>query len=270
MLNPLANGNGDLHTSHVAKPMHMQFPGLDPIPILFEDRSVLAIDKPTGWMLIPYTWQRTNRNLQAAIDSSIAANYFWAKSRNLKFLQHVHRLDAETTGILLFAKSRGAVNGISDLFGQRKMEKVYIAVVNGKPKESEWTCQKPIGPVPKQYGRMHVDLKEGKDAETSFKLLESRGGRSLIECRPVTGRTHQIRIHLLDAKLKIVGDPLYGDPKLTSDSREFPMGLRAVKLAFKNPFSKKDVFVRAPREDFLKAFGFGKLEDGTPTADERG
>ncbi len=247
--------------------MHIQFPGLDPIPILFEDRSVMAIDKPAGWMLIPYTWQRTNRNLQAAIDSSIAADYFWAKSRNLKFLQHVHRLDAETTGILLFAKSRGAVNSISDLFGQRRMEKVYLAVVNGEPKDGEWKCDKPIGPVPKQYGRMHVDLKEGKDAETGFKLLESRGGRSLIECRPVTGRTHQIRIHLLDAKLKIVGDPLYGDPKVTSGSRDFPMGLRAVKLMFQNPFSKKDVFVRAPREAFLKALGFGKPEDGISATD---
>jgi RluA family pseudouridine synthase len=250
--------------------MHMQFPGLDPIPILFEDRSVLAIDKPTGWMLIPYTWQRTNRNLQAAIDSSIATNHFWAKSRNLKFLQHGHRLDAETTGILLFVKNRGAVNGISDLFGQRKMEKVYLAVVNGEPKQAQWTCDKAIGPVPKQYGRMMVDPKNGKDAETSFKLLESRDGRSLIECRPVTGRTHQIRIHLLDAKLRIVGDPLYGDPKLTSGSREFPMALRAVKLAFKNPFSKKDAFVRAPREAFLNAFGFGKPENGGLTTDGHG
>ena len=63
--------------------MHIQFPGLDPIPILFEDRTVLAIDKPAGWMLIPFTWQRTNRNLQAAIESSIAAGNFWARSRNL-------------------------------------------------------------------------------------------------------------------------------------------------------------------------------------------
>ncbi|HAV62457.1 MAG TPA: hypothetical protein DCY13_08850 [Verrucomicrobiales bacterium] len=240
--------------------MHIQFPGYDPIPILFEDRTVIAIDKPAGWMLIPYTWQRTNRNLQAAIDSSIAGGAFWAKSRNLKRLQHLHRLDAETTGILLLAKSQGALKGIGDLFEQRQMEKVYLAIVAGEPKQTEWTCDRPIGPVPKQFGRMQIDAKSGKPAETGFKLLESRAGRSLIECRPVTGRTHQIRIHLLDAGLPIVGDPLYGRPREKSPSRLHPMGLRSVKLAFRNPFTGRNVFVKAERSSFLEAFGFSSAE----------
>lgn len=316
------------HPFGMPKPMHIQFPGLDPIPILFEDRTVLAIDKPAGWMLIPFTWQRTNRNLQAAIDSSIAGGHFWAKSRNLKYLRHIHRLDAETTGILLFAKSAGALDVMGDLFEQREMEKVYLAVVAGEPRQSAWICQKSIGPVPKQFGRMRIDPKEGKPAETSFKMLASANGRTLIECRPVTGRTHQIRVHLLDAGLSIIGDPMYGSagkatylsPDSIARPRElhrsdanqrvgslshrearerrnleeaadltgarsipgslvrateegermvrpvsaresvgvgqFPMGLRAVKLGFTNPFTKKRVFIKAPREEFLAAFGF--------------
>ena len=86
------------------------------IPILYEDRSVLAIDKPAGWMLVPAHWQRTERDLQTAIESSIGARDFWARSRNLKFLRYVHRLDAETSGVLLLAKSPGAVNAYSNLF----------------------------------------------------------------------------------------------------------------------------------------------------------
>jgi len=241
----------------VAKPMHIKFQGLDPIPILFEDRSLIAIDKPTGWMLIPFTWQRTNRNLQAAIDSSIAAGHFWAKSRNVKFLRHLHRLDAETTGILLFGKSHGGVKVLSGLFEKREIEKVYLAVVEGEPPAAEWQCEKAIGPVPKQYGRMQIDLKNGKPAETAFKLLETRAGRSLIECRPVTGRTHQLRVHLLEAGLPIVGDPLYSKSRREEGSAEFPMALRAIKIRFQNPFTKKTVYVKAPAEEFLRAFGFG-------------
>ena len=125
----------------MAKPNFIELPGVPPIPILYEDRSVLAIDKPRGWMLVPHSWQRTNWNLQAAIVSSIGAGDFWARSRGLKFLKFVHRLDADTTGILLFAKSQGAVESYSALFESRRMEKIYLAVTSGVPKETEWTCR---------------------------------------------------------------------------------------------------------------------------------
>src|SRR5512136_455169 len=115
------------------KPSHIELPTGERFPILYEDRSVLAIDKPPGWMLVPFSWQRTGRNLQAALTSSIAAKDFWARSRNLKYLRFVHRLDADTTGILLVAKSPGAVNTFGTLFESRRMEKVYLAVVHGKP-----------------------------------------------------------------------------------------------------------------------------------------
>lgn len=237
---------------HVAKPDSIELPGCEPIPILFEDRSVLAIDKPRGWMLVPHSWQKTSRNLQAAITSSIAAGDFWARSRGLKFLRHVHRLDADTSGILLFAKSVGAVDVISDLFEDRRMEKTYLAVVTGKPKQTEWTCQFKLGPDPKQFGRMVVDFRGGKNAETHFKILETRGHFTLVEAKPVTGRTHQIRVHLAECGLPIVSDELYGRME-----NKLPLGLRAVRLAFVNPFTKKRVDIRAPQENFLRQFGFG-------------
>jgi 23S rRNA pseudouridine1911/1915/1917 synthase len=235
----------------MTKPDSIELPGCKPIPILHEDRSVLAVDKPRGWMLVPVSWQSTGRNLQAAINSSIAARDFWARSRSLKFLRYVHRLDADTTGVLLFAKSRGAVEICSGMFEGRQMEKTYLAVVWGMPLDIEWTCQLKLTANPGRVGRVQVDARRGKPSETRFRLLKSHEKYSLIEARPVTGRTHQIRVHLAEADLPIVGDRLYGDPK-----SNLPLGLRAVRLAYYDPFIKKPVEIRAPTENFLKAYGF--------------
>ena len=233
------------------KPAFIELPDCEPIVILYEDRSVIAIDKPRGWMLVPHSWQKTAFNLQAAIASSIAGRDFWARSRNLKFLRHVHRLDADTSGILLFAKSPRGVETFSDLFEGRKMEKTYLAVVVGAPKQKEWTCRLKLAPDPQHIGKMKVDPRTGKESETHFKLLETRGKFSLVEAKPVTGRTHQIRVHLKESALPIVGDELYGKRE-----GKLPLGLRAMTLAYADPFTKKRVEIHAPMKEFLKEFGF--------------
>ncbi len=235
----------------MAKPNSIELPGVPPIPILYEDRSVLAIDKPRGWMLVPYSWQKTNWNLQAAIVSSIGAGDFWARARGLKFLKFVHRLDAETTGILLFAKSPGAVESYSDLFEDRRMEKTYLAVVEGVPQKTEWTCHLKLGPAPGQIGRMRVDEREGKEAETHFRVLQTIGPRTLIAAQPLTGRTHQIRLHLAETAGPVVGDDIYGRREDRSK-----LGLRAVRLAFADPFTRRRIEIRAPVEGFCREYGF--------------
>lgn len=238
------------------------------IPILYEDRSVLAIDKPAGWMLAPFSWQRTQRNLPAALASSLAAGDFWAKCRNLKFLRHIHRLDADTSGILLLVKSMGAVEIYSDLFESRRMHKTYLAVVHGVPKSPVWTCRAKLAPDPGQFGRMKVDPRNGKEAETAFRVLETAGDRSLLEAKPMTGRTHQIRVHLREARHPVVGDDLYGPrgPAGEMESRgrrRFPLGLRAIELSYEDPFLRKPVRIEAPAREFLKAFGLSpKSEAG--------
>lgn len=231
------------------------------IPILFEDRSVTAVDKPARWMLVPFSWQRTPWNLQAAITSAIRAGCFWSRSRNLKCLQFIHRLDAETTGVLLFGKSPGAVETFGDLFESRRMEKRYLAVVEGAPGQNEWSCDAALAPDAQAIGRVKVDPRRGKEAVTGFRLLESRDGKTLLEARPWTGRTHQIRVHLAHSGLPIVGDSLYGGPRQRGD-RRFPMGLRAVELAWRDPFRKHPVRVRAPEAGFLAAFGFAEKPPG--------
>lgn len=273
------------------------------MPILYEDRAVLAIDKPRNWMLVPFNWQRTNRNLQAAIVSSIAAGDYWARSRALKFLRYVHRLDAETTGILLFAKSQGAVEAYGDLFEGRRMEKTYLAVSSAVPKETEWTCRLALAQDDRQFGRMKVDAREGKESETHFKVLQIlaqhpaaartprlaataipkadlaslRGNethaefkarklaiekelrqlpvtaapKALVEAHPLTGRTHQIRVHMAESGCPVFADELYGQRPPRTE-----MGLRAVRLCFADPFTRRPVDIRAPIDKFCREYGF--------------
>jgi RluA family pseudouridine synthase len=235
----------------MAKPNAIELPDCEPITILHEDRSVIAIDKPRGWLLAPDSWQRTSRNLQAAIVSSIAARDYWARSRGLKFLRYVHRLDAETTGVLLLVKSFGAIETFSNLFEGRKMEKTYLAVAIGEPRQTEWICELKLAPDKQRFHKMKVDARHGKEAATHFKILERRGKFCLVEAKPVTGRTHQIRIHLAESGLPVAGDELYG--KLAG---ELPLGLRAVRLAYADPYTKRRVEIHAPAETFLKEYGF--------------
>lgn len=270
----------------MAKSNFIELPGCEAIPILYEDRSVLAVDKPRGWMLVPVSWQKTSRNLQAAINSSIAARDFWARSRGLNYLRYVHRLDADTSGVLLFAKSSGAVRSFSALFESRRMDKTYLAVVAAEPKESGWICRLRLAPDPKRHGRMKVDARSGKVAETHFRVLDKIPRLTLIECKPVTGRTHQIRVHLAESGCSVVGDELYGKsltrnvggavlPHRPAEQQpgaakslgtvvedrvgDLPLGLRAVRLAYANPFTRRRVDIRAPVENFLKEYGFDPL-----------
>lgn len=234
----------------MARPNYIELTREVRIPILYEDRSVLAIDKPPGWMLVPVSWQRTSWNLQAALMSSIAAGHFWARSRNLKYVKYIHRLDAETSGILLFAKSQGALNTFSDLFETRQMEKVYLAVTARAPKQSVWTCRMNLAPDAKQIGRI-ITSPEGKPSETEFRVVASANGKHLIEARPYSGRQHQIRVHMTQSGCPIIGDDLYG-------GGEGELALRAAGLAYRDPFTRKPIAIRAPVNGFLPAHGFSE------------
>lgn len=240
------------------------------IPILYEDRSVLALDKPAGWMLAPDSWDRTGRNLHLALQSSLQARDYWAHSRNLKFLRFVHRLDADTSGVILFAKSQGVLRAYSELFEEHKMDKRYLAVVRGIPRQPAWTCNFPIIPDPAMKARMKA-LRTGasqprrssaaglaKDAETHFRVLETSGGLALVEARPITGRTHQIRVHLAAEGHPVAGDILYGSGDAREPLPSSGLALRAVQMSYRDPFQKRMVQISAPVEDFLRNWGFGK------------
>jgi RluA family pseudouridine synthase len=220
------------------------------VPILYEDRSVLAIDKPAGWLLVPESWKNTSRNLQRELMLSLSAGEFWARSRNLKYIRFIHRLDSETSGVLLLAKSPGALTALSELFETRLVRKKYLAVVDGIPKETSWECDLKLSPEPGAKGFVRVDERNGKEAQTAFRVLRSAGGKTLIEASPMTGRTHQIRVHLAAAGYPVFGDQLYGGTR-------GDFSLRAVELSYTDPFQKRPVRVMAPTDEFLRRFHFG-------------
>jgi RluA family pseudouridine synthase len=219
----------------VAKTREIELADGTAIPILYEDRSVLVLDKPAGWLMVPTSWEKTGRNLQLALESSINARDFWARSRNIKFLRFVHRLDAETSGAVLFVRSPGATRAYSELFESREVDKTYLAVVRGVPNETAWKCTRRVA---------------GKDAETSFRVLKTKSGTALIAAHPLTGRTHQIRVHLASNGHPVLGDALYGN------ETGKPLALRAIGLAYRDPFTRKNVKIAAPFAEFVRKYQF--------------
>ncbi len=166
-----------------------------PLRILHENERWLAVDKPPGVLSGP---GREGWN-QDSVLTRLAARY--------PELRPVHRLDLETSGVLLFARTAQAQRELQQLFEERKVEKVYEAVLEGIPPE-EGTLSLPLGPDPDRPGRYRVDP-EGKEAITDYRRIE--GCR--VELRPHTGRSHQLRIHMASGLgLPIVGDALYGTP----------------------------------------------------------
>ncbi len=234
----------------MAQPKIIEFPDGTDIPILYEDRSVLVLDKPAGWLVAPDDWVNTRRNLVLALRSSLENSDWWAKSRNLRFLRIVHRLDAETSGILLAVKSQGAVAAYSQLFEGRALHKTYLAVVSGTVPGDSWLRKDPIGPDETAKGHFSVQSTEGKEAETAFRVLARQERYTLVEAKPVTGRTHQIRLHLKASGCPVLGDDLYGQPDVRG------MALRAVGLEYVDPFQQRPVRIRANADDFCRRYGF--------------
>jgi 23S rRNA pseudouridine1911/1915/1917 synthase len=247
-------GGGVWFDGRVAKPDSFELPDGTIVNILYEDRGVLAIDKPAGWMLGPDDGEHADRGLHRALVDAIETGEWWARSRNLKFLRFVHRLDAPTTGVLLFSKSQGAMPALSRVFAERTVKKAYLAVTDGVPRQGEWVCREPLGPDPAEHGKHRVDYgPEAKPAETAFRVLGAREGRALVLALPVTGRTHQIRLHLAHAGCPVAGDILYG-------RRDFHgLALRAFRLEYPDPFLRRSTLIIAPTEVFCRRYGYDPL-----------
>ena len=187
------------------------------IPVLFEDDTLFALEKPACLLTSPDRYDPDRPNLMKLLHHDIERGAPWARERQMNYLANAHRLDFETSGVLLMARTKPALVSLANDFGNGKPLKKYQAIVQGTPGEDEFETNASLAPHPVKIGLMRVDLKHGKKSGTKFKVLERLGGFTLLECQPVTGRTHQIRVHLQHLRLPIVGDKLYGgEPLLLS------------------------------------------------------
>jgi RluA family pseudouridine synthase len=180
------------------------------IPVLFEDEHLLALDKPGGLLTSPDRYDPERPNLMKLLHAGIAGAKPWAAGRKLDYLMNAHRLDLETSGVILLAKNKPMLVRLADMFGSEKPRKQYLALAQGAPAEDRFEINAAIAPHPVKTGLMRVDPKHGKRSRTMVEVMERFSRYTFLKCEPLTGRTHQIRVHLRHVGLPLVGDTLYG------------------------------------------------------------
>jgi 23S rRNA pseudouridine955/2504/2580 synthase/23S rRNA pseudouridine1911/1915/1917 synthase len=180
------------------------------IPVLYEDEHLLALDKPAGLLTSPDRADPQRPSLMGLLHQGIADQKSWVREHGIAYLASAHRLDREASGIVLLARSKAVLVSLADLFGGDKPLKEYLALVEGAPSEPHLQIDARLAPDPVRPGIMRVDPKHGKRSRTLVDLGEAFGRWSLLRCRPLPDRAHQIRTHLRRAGCPVVGDELYG------------------------------------------------------------
>jgi len=174
--------------------------------ILYEDADALAVDKPAGQAVHP-----SGRNLAGTLIQEVHARYSEGGLLGVP-IRLCHRIDKETSGVVLLGKGERAHRQIRKQFERRTIEKEYLALVHGVPERDSGTIELALGPAHASQVRMKIAVQEGgQAARTDWRVLERRRGFALVSCRPLTGRQHQIRVHLAAIGHPIVGDKLYGE-----------------------------------------------------------
>ncbi len=198
-----------------------------PIDIVYEDDSVIVVNKPQGMVVHPAPGNMTGTLVNGLLYHCSLSSINGTVRPGI-----VHRIDKDTSGLLIVAKTNAAHEALSEQLKERKALRKYWCIVNGNIKEDEGTVDKPIGRHPTDRKRMAV-IEGGRDAVTQFKVLERFGTHTLVECTLKTGRTHQIRVHMASIGHSIANDPVYGIKK----ERERASGqiLHAKTIGFIHP-----------------------------------
>ncbi len=222
--------------------------------LLFEDEDLIVVNKPAGIPTQP-TLDEARNNLFGAVKKFLAAR---DPSKSDPYLGLHHRLDLETSGAILFTKTSRANPGVADAFSKHRARKVYYAVCKLSPRaeapKATWVTRNYLSrlPGPGKRAKMGSVKSGGDPAETQFKVIESASNLFWIEARPITGRTHQIRVHLSEQGLPILGDPFY-DPAQKDRPLAPRVMLHAVSLTFEHPIHKTEVSISSPLpEDFIQ------------------
>ncbi len=213
------------------------------MPILFENDTVIVVDKPAGVL----THSKGVFNAEGTVATFIANKLDPDLAANERG-GIVHRLDRDTSGVMICAKTAAAVSYLQKQFSERKVKKTYIAIVDGLIENDEAIVKWPIGRNPKKPQTFRVDA-NGKPAETQFRVLARNQAKSLtaVELNPRTGRTHQLRVHLQHLGHTIVGDRFYGK----AGDR---LWLHALSLEITIPGSERKIFTSPLPKEFVEFF----------------
>jgi RluA family pseudouridine synthase len=197
--------------------------------VVYEDERVIGVNKAPGITVGADRWDESAERLDSLLSSFYNSPVFT-----------VHRLDRDTSGVIVFARDAGAHRLLSGAFASREAEKLYYAVVHGRPAWTETDCDLSLVPDGDREHRTIIDKRHGKRSLTRFRLLLSAGSYAVVEARPATGRAHQIRVHLASLGHPVVCDPLYG-----ARSSPKPVCLSAFKKGWRgDPLEEKPLLSR--------------------------
>jgi RluA family pseudouridine synthase len=210
-----------------------------PVDILHLDDALLIINKPAGLPVLPDGWEPEAPFLMKLLSAEYGR--LWI----------VHRLDKFTSGAMVVARTKEAHRTLSVQFERHDARKVYHAIVNGVPEWDEWTSNQALRTNVGHKHRTAIDARYGKRSSTTFRVLERFRANALLEAHPLTGRTHQVRVHAEALKCPLLGDALYSAPATEIIKRP---ALHALSLSFAHPVTTERVIFTAPYpEDFEQA-----------------
>jgi 23S rRNA pseudouridine1911/1915/1917 synthase len=214
-----------------------------PFSVVWQDEHLLIVDKPAGVVVHPARGHRTGTLAQALVDRAAGGN-------DPARAGIVHRLDRDTSGLLVVARTPVAHRGLRAAMVARKVRREYLALVEGRPPAKSGTIDAPLGRDRRVRTRMSTDTDRPREARSHFKIERALPAATLLRVRLETGRTHQIRAHLRAIGHPVAGDPEYGTAGLFGLERQF---LHAARLAFRHPVTGRSIHMCAPLPADLEA-----------------
>jgi 23S rRNA pseudouridine1911/1915/1917 synthase len=215
-----------------------------PLRVVYEDADFLAVDKPAGLAVHPSPGHETHTLVNAVLAHCTDLSGIGGEQRP----GIVHRLDKDTSGLILVAKNDAAHVSLARQLKERRVEKTYVALVDGRVRPAAGVIDAPLGRHPVQRKKQAV-VARGREARTRYRTLREVDGRTLLELHPETGRTHQIRVHLASIGHPVTGDALYGRGPIPGLQRQF---LHAQRLVFQHPRTNGRLELAAPLAEDLQ------------------
>ncbi len=213
------------------------------VPVLFEDAWLLVADKPAGMVVHPSRGHNADTLVHALRNRGLAGGEPFRPGI-------VHRLDRETSGLLIVAKDAGVHRRLQQMIRDRRVDRRYLALIHGNPAGASGTIDAPVGRDPVRRKTMVVGGVAARPAVTHFEVLERLGDFTLVEARLETGRTHQIRVHFLAIGHPVVGDPMYARRDPLGAGRQF---LHSRRLTFLHPVTGVELVVESTLPPDLEA-----------------